>query len=143
MRTPTRRGGPRSPRLRPWPPNRRRTGPRGCCTESCPSAGERASAREPPTGPSRATERGSALSRGGVPGGGVCGGVALMEMCREVNPPKNLQVWRCRSEGLNVQMRQILCNKSGNRSKNDQCCLHSDWLNPARVLRWLILSLVN
>lgn len=63
MRVPSWCGGPRSLRLNPWPPNLRHTDPQASSIGFCPSAGKRLNAREPPTGPSRATKRGSSLSR--------------------------------------------------------------------------------
>ena len=61
-RAPSRRRGPRSLRLSPRPPNLRHTDPRASSTGSCPSAGKRVNAREPRTGPLRATKRPSSLS---------------------------------------------------------------------------------
>lgn len=61
-RAPSRRGGPRSLHLSPRPPNLRHTDPRASSTGSCPSAGKRVNAREPRTGPLRATKRPSSLS---------------------------------------------------------------------------------
>lgn len=61
-RAPSWCGGPRSLCLSLWPPNPRHTDPRACSIGSCPSAGKRVNAREPPMGPSRATKRPSSLS---------------------------------------------------------------------------------